>query len=45
MKKEPTANSNNQSKVETIHASIDPEATEEERKEIINWIENLKKQN
>lgn len=34
---------NEQSKIETIHASIDPEATEEERKEIINWIENLKK--
>ncbi|WP_159434563.1 MULTISPECIES: hypothetical protein [Limosilactobacillus] len=44
MNKKSTANSNNQSKIETIHASIDPKATEEERKEIIKWIENLKKQ-
>lgn len=36
---------NNQSDIETVHASIDPEATEEEREEIIKWIENLKKQN
>lgn len=45
MNKESTVNSNNQSKIETVHASIDPEATEEEREEIIKWIENLKKQN
>ena len=45
MIKESTVNSNNQSKIETIHASIDPEATQEEREEIIKWIENLKKQN
>ena len=45
MNKESTVNSNNQSKIETIHASIDPEATQEEREEIIKWIENLKKQN
>ncbi|MCC4366730.1 hypothetical protein LMB21_05360 [Limosilactobacillus reuteri] len=44
MIKESTVNSNNQSKIETIHASIDPKATEEEREEIIKWIENLKKQ-
>lgn len=37
------ANSNNQSKIETIHASIDPNATEEERKEIINQVEAAKK--
>lgn len=42
MNKKSTANSNNQSKIETIHASIDPKATEEERKKIIKWIENLK---
>lgn len=36
---------NNQHDIETVHASIDPEATEEEREEIIKWIENLKKQN
>lgn len=35
---------NNQLDIETVHASIDPEATEEEREEIIKWIENLKKQ-
>lgn len=35
---------NNQPDIETVHASIDPEATEKERKEIIKWIENLKKQ-
>ncbi|MGE9909484.1 hypothetical protein ACQRAH_05030 [Limosilactobacillus reuteri] len=35
---------NNQPDIETVHASIDPEATEEEREEIIKWIENLKKQ-
>lgn len=35
---------NNQPDIETVHASIDPKATEEERKEIIKWIENLKKQ-
>lgn len=29
MNKESTANSNNQSKIETIHASIDPKVTEE----------------
>lgn len=29
MNKESTVNSNNQSKIETVHASIDPEATEE----------------
>ena len=45
MNKESTVNSNSQSKIETIHASIDPKATEEEREEIIKWIENLKKQN
>ena len=45
MNKESTVNSNNQSKIETIHASIDSKATEEERKKIIKWIENLKKQN
>ncbi|WP_179226329.1 hypothetical protein [Limosilactobacillus reuteri] len=44
MIKESTVNSNNQSKIETIHASIDPKETEEEREEIIKWIENLKKQ-
>lgn len=42
MNKESTVNSNNQSKIETIHASIDPKATEEERKKIIKWIENLR---
>ena len=36
---------NNQPDIETVHASIDPEGTEEEREEIIKWIENLKKQN
>ena len=36
---------NNQPDIETVHASIDPESTEEEREEIIKWIENLKKQN
>ena len=36
---------NNQPDIETVHASINPEATEEEREEIIKWIENLKKQN
>ncbi|WP_323081544.1 hypothetical protein [Limosilactobacillus reuteri] len=36
---------NNQPDIETVHASIDPEATEEEREEIIKWIKNLKKQN
>ena len=36
---------NNQPDIEPVHASIDPEATEEEREEIIKWIENLKKQN
>lgn len=45
MNKESTVNSNNQSKIETVHASIDPNTTEEERKETIKWIENLKKQN
>ena len=45
MNKESTVNSNNQSKIETIHATIDPKAPEEERIEIIKWIENLKKQN
>lgn len=45
MNKESTVNSNNQSKIENIHASIDPKATEEEREEIIKWIKNLKKQN
>ena len=35
---------NNQPDIETVHASIDPEAAEEEREEIIKWIENLKKQ-
>lgn len=44
MRKEQT-HKNNQPDIETVHASIDPEATEEEREEIIKWIENLKKQN
>lgn len=43
MNKEFTVNSNNQSKIETIHASIDPKATEEDRKEIIKQIEEAKK--
>lgn len=34
---------NNQPDIETVHASIDPEATEEEREEIIKWIEEAKK--
>ena len=36
---------NNQPDIETVHRSIEAEGTEEEREEIIKWIENLKKQN
>ena len=42
MVKEQT-NNNNQPDIETVHASIDPDVTAEERKEIIKQIEEAKK--